>query len=346
MSEFRDFIQDAASRLCAQHCPQPVVEQAEEGRFPRELWDQLGQLGIPSVLVPEEQGGIGGTASDMCAAMEVLGSHAAPGPILETVLANRALALAGEPPLASPLAVVFVADPDDAGAGAPPAKAAGRKIAWAKDVAEIVAVARRAGRTVVARLDPVDGPVEPVRTISGEPAGRARLALDDARWADAGSAGEHGRLWRIASIGRCAQMLGALEWSLEATVQHAVDRVQFGRPIAKFQAVQHQLAGLAAAVAAASAIYSQARESLEEEGDALVAAARSRLGDAVDEVVAASHQIHAAIGFSKEHGLNFRTRRLMEWRDDFGSVNAWRLVLGRHLQGRTAGQVWEELTIR
>jgi acyl-CoA dehydrogenase len=81
------------------------------------------------------------------------------------------------------------------------------------------------------------------------------------------------------------------------------------------------LAELAAHMLASAGIAEAAADAASE---TLIAAARSRLGDAADAAIGIGHQVHGAMGFSKEYALNHRTRRLMAWRDDFGSVQFWR----------------------
>src|SRR3546814_19784377 len=72
----------------------------------------------------------------------------------------------------------------------------------------------------------------------------------------------------------------------------------------------------------------------------LVGAARSRIGDAADAAITISHQVHGAIGFSREYALNYRTRRLMAWRDDYGSVLFWRRALAGGFIGLSREAFW------
>jgi acyl-CoA dehydrogenase len=76
----------------------------------------------------------------------------------------------------------------------------------------------------------------------------------------------------------------------------------------------------------------------------LIAAARSRLGDAADVAIRIGHQVHGAIGFSREYALNFRTRRLMAWRDDYGSIAYWTERVGERFLGLTRDAVWPLVT--
>jgi acyl-CoA dehydrogenase len=145
---------------------------------------------------------------------------------------------------------------------------------------------------------------------------------------------------------RLQQMAGALEKILEQSVQHALDRSQFGRPIAKFQAVQHNLATLAGEVAAASAAAEAAAEACSgpEIGLAEVAIAKVRGGEAAGTGSAIAHQVHGAMGFTYEHSLHHATRRLWAWREEFGNEAVWAQRLGKMVAAHGADQLWPFIT--
>jgi acyl-CoA dehydrogenase len=120
---------------------------------------------------------------------------------------------------------------------------------------------------------------------------------------------------------------------LATTVTFANQREQFGRPIGKFQAVQHQLAVMAEQVTAAR-IAAQIGCAGGNEGDGLVpdelraAVAKSRTSEAAAIVAPMAHAIHGAIGITADLDLQLYTRRLHAWRMDHGSEHAWNRVLG------------------
>ncbi len=123
------------------------------------------------------------------------------------------------------------------------------------------------------------------------------------------------------------------------TTQYAQDRVQFGRPLGKFQAVQQNLAVLAGQAAAAVAAADLAAEAVADRVKFLpIAAAKARAGEAAGIAAAIAHQVHGAIGFTAEHDLHFLTRRLWSWRDEFGKDSAWNRLLGRHMAQAGRGQ--------
>ena len=157
-------------------------------------------------------------------------------------------------------------------------------------------------------------------------------------------------LVQLGAAARAQQMAGALEHILEQSVQFSLDRVQFGRPIAKFQAVQHNLASLAGEVAAAGAAADAAAEAIASHGlgGALVAAevaiAKLRVGEAAGTGAAIAHQVHGAMGFTYEHSLHHATRRLWAWREEFGNETHWATQLGHMVAEGGADELWPFIT--
>jgi acyl-CoA dehydrogenase len=127
---------------------------------------------------------------------------------------------------------------------------------------------------------------------------------------------------------------------LELTVQYALEREQFGRPIAQFQAIQQQLAVLAGEV---SACQRAADTLLDASGVFNIAISKSRLGDAVAPVCEIAHQVHGAMGYTREHPLNLRSRRLWVWRDEYGEEVYWQHRLGSDLCMSGADSLWDRI---
>ncbi len=131
------------------------------------------------------------------------------------------------------------------------------------------------------------------------------------------------------------QLSAAAETVLAWTVQYAGERVQFGRPLAKFQGIQVQLAQMAGEVTAVSALVDAAVQRCDrgEPLELAAAAAKVRAGAAVDVVARLAHQVHGAIGFTLEHRLHHLTTRMWSWRDDAGNETTWARVLGAAVAG-------------
>ena len=123
-----------------------------------------------------------------------------------------------------------------------------------------------------------------------------------------------------------------------------MDRAQFGRPISKFQAVQHQLAVLAGESAASTMAAHSIVAAFEEAVETDLAIGKARIGEAVSICTDIAHQVHGAMGYTMEHSLNHRTRRLWSWRDDYGSERYWQLQVGRKFLETDADDLWSTIT--
>jgi acyl-CoA dehydrogenase len=147
-------------------------------------------------------------------------------------------------------------------------------------------------------------------------------------------------LFAVGAIVRSALMAGAIERALALVVEYANLRVQFGRPIGKFQAVQQSIAVLATQAAAARAAAEAGGEVIDDwlagEGEPLshsitAMSAKIRTGEAAGQACAIAHQVFGAIGFTEEHELHRFTKRLWSWRDEFGNEAFWSQALGERV---------------
>jgi acyl-CoA dehydrogenase len=141
------------------------------------------------------------------------------------------------------------------------------------------------------------------------------------------------RALELAAVTRAMQMAGAADKVLATAVEYSKQRVQFGKPISTFQAIQHMLAELASCVAAtiasAEAAARDADEGgLETGGSFSIAAAKSQASEFAQRIASISHQSMGAMGFTHEHILHHYTRRLWVWRRDFGSETFWGEKIG------------------
>ena len=147
-------------------------------------------------------------------------------------------------------------------------------------------------------------------------------------------------------------MAGAMGYALQLSIDHVNMRQQFGRPLGKFQAVQQSLAVMACEVAAVDAEAAAMAARLDATGfdaDAAgfeIAAAKLRANRAVGVVTSVAHQVHGAIGFTREYDLHRVTIPLMRWRSQHGNDALWAARLGRQVAGLGGRGLWEALTAR
>ncbi|RPI45677.1 MAG: acyl-CoA dehydrogenase [Betaproteobacteria bacterium] len=352
-TDTRTLLVDTAQRIFQDHCTQATVEAAKRAGWSGALWDVLEQTQLPLVSVAEAHGGAGGSVSDMAAVLRVAGRFSAPVPLAETgLLAGWLLAASGRHVPSGPLA----AAPQRPDASLTLTRHAGRwtlegelkRVPWARIAAHLVVLARCEDADWVVMVDPKRVRIVPGCNLAWEPRDDVRfddlsLGADDV--VPAGPGVNFAALYARGALARSVLMVGALDRALELAVSHAKTRVQFGRPIARFQAVQQELARFADEVAAAAAAALSAAGEVERSVGAIaVACAKVRVGEAATTGAGIAHQIHAAIGVTEEFALHHSTLRLQAWRSEYGSESEWSERLGAHILESGADRLWPILT--
>jgi acyl-CoA dehydrogenase len=346
MSDNSDtIIVDTATRIFQDLCLPATVNEAEGGVWPKALWDALDESGLPRAWVPDEFGGAGAAMADGFAVLRAAGRFAAPVPLAETLMAGWLLACAGIAVPEGPMTIAPVHADGNIGFGPDRLHGRARRVPFARNASHIAVLARRGSDRAVALVAASNLPIRHDKSLAGEP--RDDVAFDGVVPAAVGAVElDEDAIQRFGAAVRLQQMAGALEKILDQSVQWALDRVQFGRPIAKFQAVQHNLATLAGEVAAASAAADLAAEACAgpEPGIVEIAIAKVRAGEAAGTGAAIAHQVHGAMGFTYEHTLHHATRRLWSWREEFGNETVWAMRLGRMVAAEGADRLWPFVT--
>lgn len=341
MNEMTDDLLRTVDRLFEAGCGREARESAEAGVWPAALWQAMQATGLDRAVLAEADGGPGLAYRDAMAALRRSAWHAAPVPLAETMLAGRLLSAAG------------LAVPEGALTVAPGARLAldgggllsghAHRVPWGGQCAAVVVVAERDGEEIVCLASAAGAERKTEKNLGGDP--RVALTFESAPvLAAAPLPGAADWLHAEGALFRAVQMAGALERILDYTLCYAQERVQFGRPIGKFQSVQHMLALLAGHTAAAGAAADAAVEaSAERPDDFAVAVAKARVGEAAGKGAEIAHQVHAAMGYTREHNLHFSTRRLWAWRDEFGNETFWQMRLGRFVARQGADALWPML---
>ena len=344
---------DTTDRLLSELCGPAVVTTAEDGTWPGALWDALEESALTRAWIPEGLGGPGTGLADGFAIVRLAGTHAVPAPLAETLLAGW---LASEADLEAPEGPLTVAPVDTAssiGLDGDALVGSATRVPYARACGHLAVVFREgdAGTRGVAIVERAACAVEPGTSLAGEPSDTVFLdgVIPIARSAPT-AVNLAERLRRMGAAMRAEQMAGALEGCLEQSLRYAADRHQFGRPIAKFQAVQHNLAVLAGEVAAATtsadaAVSAIARHGIDDDrAFVAVATAKIRGGQAAGAGAGIAHQVHGAMGFTREYSLQHRTRRLWAWRDEFDPETVWAIELGRHVAESGGDALWATVT--
>jgi acyl-CoA dehydrogenase len=326
-------------------------------------WPLLAEQGYPLALAREDHGGIGATWEDIWPLLRGLGGWQLPSPLADTMIAAALLSLHGVDPrplIARPLALASVSHGCAGLAIEPRADRPGiavsgtlDRVAWGS-FAEHLICDTPAGLAWLELTDPTRVAVETSEDIAGQPADRLRLNQAPGRllWVAQGQPSQTVLL--LGAAARAVMMVGALESVLEQSVRYCGERVQFGRPIGHNQAIQFQLAQVAGEVATARAAARAAvaslgpfltlAEPLTDPAATAIAVAKQVAGEAAAVACSVGHQVHGAIGFTREHALQQATRRLWAWRGDFGADSFWAARLGAAVIAAGPDAFWARLT--
>ena len=358
-TEIRSMLCDAATRLFTDHVTQKMLDAAKQEGWSAALWNELQQAELPLVGVPEAAGGAGGALSDTAAVLRIAARHAAPVPLAETHMAGWLLASAGLEVPRAPLTIGPVLNETlTAVKDGTEWRVSGAltRVPFARIAKQLVVLADSAQGLMVAAIDATQCRVTPGRNLGYEP--RDEVMLDNVvalAAAPAGAGVSRDSLQTRGALLRAVQIGGALEHALHLACEYAKQRVQFGRKIAQFQAIQQELARCGGEVAAAVATALSATGVFERLADdhsatavqqtlMAVAAAKIRAADAAREAVAITHQVHGAIGVTNEYALHHVTLRALAWREEFGNEVYWSMKLGRAMLAAGADHYWPALS--
>lgn len=324
MSDVREMMIDSIDRLMEDVLTTDERTKADGGGMSEAVWAKLVEQGMTAL------GDVGNdvTYADALAIVRRAAYHAAPVPLAETILARRLLSRAG---IAVPEGALSVVTPNKGGAAMVP---------WGRFVSHLVVVDDAGIRLV----DHGSAVTHKGQNQAGEP--RDGIDLAKARVvAEARGQGLAAEAMAEGALIRSVQLSGGLERALAHCLTWVNERVQFGKPIARFQAVQHQMAILASEVAAAKAATDLAIERAEPKADRFaVAVAKSRAGEAAGKAANIAHAAFGAMGFTREHQLHYTTRRLWAWRDEYGTEQQWQAELGRIVAAQGGDRLWATLT--
>jgi acyl-CoA dehydrogenase len=343
---------EAAQRIFSDHYSSERLQEARRAGWSRALWAALEETGMALASVPEEYGG-GGDFAEGIEALRLAGKYCAAVPFAETaLLAGWALSRSGldVPRGALAFAVAPYAGDIELAKTQAGWRVAGtlRDVAWGGVASALVVVAPSADGTVVACVPRDRYDTQPVTNLAGEARDTVRLdGIVDATRVRTEAAVSVEQAWRRGALTRAVLMAGALERILELTLAYTRQRVQFGRPIIRFQAVQQELARLAGEVAIAKAAALSAAPHIDDDdAEFRVAAAKVKAGEASCSGAGIAHQLHGAIGVTDEYLLHHSTLRLWSWRSEYGSEACWAQRLGAAALDLGSAELWSRVTER
>lgn len=281
-----------------------------------ELWSRLDDLGLVRLTGPESAGGSGAGWPEAAELLSAAVRHGVRVPLAEHDLLACWLLDATDTPYYPAPRTLALLDEDLRADGVP----------WTSDAERIVVVWPGTDGYELADVEPSGLAITKGANMIGEPrdtvlaTGLSGVPVDP---------GLVAQVRHRAALIRAIQVCGALDRTLELSIEHVGSRVQFGRPLAKFQAIQNLISDIAAEAALARAATEGAlsRAIADEwagpDVEFAVAVARSCSGHAASVAVRNAHQVHGAIGTTIEHRLHEYTRAALAWRSEFGSVRYW-----------------------
>jgi alkylation response protein AidB-like acyl-CoA dehydrogenase len=359
-SEEQEMLRQSARALLEKECPSAVVRKLmddERGLDPA-LWKKMAELGWLGLVIPEKYGGGGLSYVDLVLVMEEMGRVVLPSPFIWTVMFAEAIkrsasdnqksALLAKIASGDLIATVAYLEPSavwsaDGIAMTARKDGAGYVLNGTKlfvndaHIADCMLVAARTqetgnrGITLFALEAKRTGMAITRLTAMDQTRKLAQVTFTDVKASASDIVGEPGNGWdtlsKVIDRGKvmlAGEMMGGAQKVLEMTVDYAKVRVQFGRPIGSFQAVQHKCANMMIDVESAksASYYASWAVSNEVNEEPLAAAlAKTAASDAFRRVSAEGIQLHGGIGFTWDHDMHLYFKRAKSSEFTFGDAN-------------------------
>jgi alkylation response protein AidB-like acyl-CoA dehydrogenase len=351
LNEEQKILQKSAADFLKKECPKELVRRLDDSdkKHSPELWRKMAELGWLGLHLPEAYGGTELSFLNMAVLMEEMGYNICPAPFISTTLLGSVPILqAGTedqkkeilPKVAGGELILTMALTESDGGTEPSAlnvRAVREGDGWVIDgvklfvpdalVADyILCVARtnkasdpEAGLTLfLVKRDHPGVTVTPLKTISKD--SQCEVSFDKVRVDGDSTIGPKDQAWPIvkaaldrAAVACAAETVGAMRATLDMTLAYAKERIQFGRPIGSFQAIQHYLADMWVDMLGTRNLVLRAawKLSTDEPADKEVSMAKVRAGSMGRKATTMGHRIFAGIGFTMEHDLHLYHRRTL-----------------------------------
>ena len=345
-SEEQNMLRDMVRGVCAQLSPLEKVRELEDDAdgIARDLWAQLGELGITGLMLPEEYGGSGMTLIEGVVVYEELGRSLAPVPHFVSCVLSAGAILAGGsdgqkaallPGLASGETIITPAWLEPENGYSPRGVQAtatidgdqvvlnGSKMhvyfASAADQLLVLARTGDAPTDVDLFLVPTDTPglsMEQRMSISSDT--QYRVELVDVRVPVTDRIGAAGSGWATwdsvmleAVVLASAQAMGGADYALEITAQYSKDREQFDKALAEFQAISHYLADARTELDGGKILVYEAAWAQSRGDDIRRLAPMAKLftGTVYRDLTAMAQQVFGGVGFTLEYDIQLYFRR-------------------------------------
>jgi alkylation response protein AidB-like acyl-CoA dehydrogenase len=371
LNEEQEMLRESARDFLQKECPKQLVrrlDESDEGYSP-ELWRKMAELGWMSLVFPEKYEGSGRNFLDLAILLEEMGYNIVPGPFFSTViLGGLTILTAGSeeqkneflPQIARGEMILTLALTEPSAsydAVSIKTKAVARNGGYIIEGTKLFVINANVANYIlcVARTKETKNPEDGITIFlvnAGSPGlectllktlardKQCEVVFDNVTVSEKSIVGKRDEGWPIlkdilqkAAVAKCAEMVGGAQAALDMTVNYAKERVQFGRPIGSFQAIQHYCANMAMDVSGSRFVtYKAAWEVSESLPAALDAAiAKAWVSEAYGRVTLLAHQIFGAIGFTMDHDIHLYYRQAKAAELIFGGGDFQRAIVAREL---------------
>ena len=363
LTELQELLKNSARDFLENECPETLVREMEEDErgYSAELWGKMAEQGWQGLLIPEDQGGTGMDFLDLTVLLEEFGRALVPGPFMSTVLGGAVpiLEIGSDEQKAEFLPRIATGDLiftlaltepsarfDEQGVQAE-ATVSGNDVTITgtklfvpdANVADYMVVAARSSAGVTLAIVPTDQPsVEVTQLVTIARDKQCEVKLNNATGQLLGTDGGGWEALQPVlqryTVAECAYLVGLSQMDFEISVDYAKERVQFGRPIGSFQAIQHKCADMVTDVDGSRFITFKAAWSIntdQEDRQMAVNMAKAWCSDATRRVVAHGQQIHGGIGFTKDYKIQLFYRRQKRAELAFGDADHHRELVAQQL---------------
>ncbi len=371
LNEEQEMLKKSARDFLQKECSKRLVRQLDESDegYSSELWRKMAGLGWMGLVFPEKYEGSGRNFLDLAILLEEMGYNIVPGPFFSTiVLGGLTILAAGSeeqrmeflPKIARgelilSLALTETSASYDAASIETTAtnRDGGYVIKGTKlfvlnaNIADYILCVARTKQAKNSEngitLFLVDAKSSGVRCTLLRTLARDKqceVVFDNVTVSENSIVGELDKGWPIikgilqrATVAKCAEMAGGAQAALDMAVNYAKERVQFGRPIGSFQAIQHYCANMVTDVTGSRFITYKAAWKVSEglPAAADVATAKAWTSEAYGRVALLAHQIFGAIGFTMDHDIHLYYRQAKAGEIIFGDANFQRAIVAREL---------------
>jgi alkylation response protein AidB-like acyl-CoA dehydrogenase len=371
LNEEQEMLRESARDFLQKECPKQLVRRLDESNegYSPELWRKMAELGWMSLVFPEKYEGSERNFLDLAILLEEMGYNIVPGPFFSTVvLGGLTILTAGSeeqkteflPQIARGEMILTLALTEPSAsydAVSVKTKAVARNGGYVikgtklfvinANVANYILCAARTKET----KNPEDG-ITIFLVDAGSPGlectllktlardKQCEVVFDNVTVSEKSIVGKRDEGWPIvkdilqkAAVAKCAEMVGGAQAALDMTVNYAKERVQFGRPIGSFQAIQHYCANMAMDVGGSRFVTYKAAWKVSEGLPAALdaAIAKAWVSEAYGRVALLAHQIFGAIGFTMDHDIHLYYRQAKAAEMIFGGGDFHRAAVAREL---------------